>query len=267
MRSLLIELTIIVGLGLLLALLGPFGSFSAPLSDRLVYWMGLGVGGYLLFRPAMMAATATARRLDLPEAATWTAACLLAAVPMSLVVWLVSPGRPQRVPSLDELVPHYANVALISAAVTLVFWFVSRGERMRGAPQPSAPTTSPPTAPPLLPAELPSASEPLEPRFLARLPLHVGRDLIALEMEDHYVRAHTSAGSTLVLMRMRDAVAELDGLDGRQVHRSWWVARSAVDGELQDGRNLRLKLKGGLEAPVARSRVSELQLAGWLRRT
>ena len=52
---------------------------------------------------------------------------------------------------------------------------------------------------------------------------------IALQGEDHYVRIHTALGSELVLMRLGDAIQELDGLEGERVHRSWWVARRAVD--------------------------------------
>jgi DNA-binding LytR/AlgR family response regulator len=85
-------------------------------------------------------------------------------------------------------------------------------------------------------------------------------------MEDHYVRAHTAAGSDLVLMRMRDAVAELGGLAGLQVHRSWWVAEAAVAGHRRNGRQLSLTLKNGLEAPVARSAEAAVRAAGWLNR-
>jgi hypothetical protein len=255
-RALLIELTIVAGLGLFLALLGPFGSFEAPLAGRLLYWLGLGLGGYLLFRPAMTAASAVARRLDRPEAATWTAGCLLAAVPMSLPVWFVSPGRPGGWPDGAEWLAVYANVAVVGGAVTLVFWILSAGERRALVAASPAPA---PAAPPSEESE-PTAT----PRFLDRLPPHLGRDLFALEMEDHYVRAHTAAGSALILMRMRDAVAELDGLDGLQVHRSWWVARAAVQSVLQDGRNMRLTLRNGIEAPVARDRQAAVRDAGWL---
>ena len=78
------------------------------------------------------------------------------------------------------------------------------------------------------------------------------------------MRVHTALGSELILLRMRDAVAELDGIDGAQVHRSWWVARDAVEDVKRDGRNLRLVLTGGLEAPVSRARVAELKDSGWL---
>ena len=83
-------------------------------------------------------------------------------------------------------------------------------------------------------------------------------------MEDHYVRAHTALGSDLVLMRLRDAVAELGDIDGLQVHRSWWVARHAVSDVRRDGRNVRLLLDTGLEAPVSRANVQMLRDAGWI---
>ena len=83
-------------------------------------------------------------------------------------------------------------------------------------------------------------------------------------MEDHYLRVHTALGSDLILLRMRDAVAELDGLDGAQVHRSWWVARRAVEKIERDGRNVRLVLATGLVAPVARNMVPVLKSGGWL---
>ena len=82
-------------------------------------------------------------------------------------------------------------------------------------------------------------------------------------MEDHYVRAHTMLGSDLVLLRLRDALGELDGIEGAQVHRSWWVARDAVESVERDGRSVRLVLPRGIAAPVARSRIAELTKAGW----
>lgn len=101
-------------------------------------------------------------------------------------------------------------------------------------------------------------------RFFDRLPPAYRTGLRALEMEDHYVRVHGSSGSTLLLMRMRDAVSELDGVPGMQVHRSWWVARSAVEGHSEDGRAVQLRLVGGLVVPVARNSIQALRDAGWL---
>jgi hypothetical protein len=64
--------------------------------------------------------------------------------------------------------------------------------------------------------------------------------------------------------RQAQAIAGLKDIEGVQTHRSWWVARAAITGVVEDGRNLRLQLVGGLEAPVSRSRVGLLRQAGWL---
>ena len=100
--------------------------------------------------------------------------------------------------------------------------------------------------------------------FLDRLPGAWADRLVALEMEDHYVRAHGPGTSALILLRMRDAEAELAGIDGMRIHRSWWVARSAVEKVLRDGRGYKLRLTNGLDAPVARDRIVALKAAGWI---
>jgi len=102
--------------------------------------------------------------------------------------------------------------------------------------------------------------------FLDRLPANLGRDLLCLAMEDHYVRAHTRTGSTLILMRLRDAVAELEGCAGRQVHRSYWVAEGAIQRSERRGDSVRLHLTNGLVVPVSRRHLPELRAAGWFAR-
>ena len=84
-----------------------------------------------------------------------------------------------------------------------------------------------------------------------------------MEAEDHYLRLHTSRGSDLILMRLADAVAELEGIEGARTHRSWWVAKDAVvDAKASDGRAV-LKLKNGAEAPVSRTYARALRQARW----
>ena len=89
-----------------------------------------------------------------------------------------------------------------------------------------------------------------------RLPPRLGRTVLCWQMEDNYVRVHTPQGSALVLMSLSQAMAVLEDLEGAQTHRSWWVAREGV---AEDGRNMRLRLSGGLEAPVSRARVGALR--------
>jgi len=63
-------------------------------------------------------------------------------------------------------------------------------------------------------------------------------------------------------MRISDAVRELSDAEGLQVHRSWWVAREGIgETKRQNGRRF-LVLKNGETAPVSRSFLSALKLAG-----
>mgnify|MGYP003349828451 CR=1 FL=1 len=106
----------------------------------------------------------------------------------------------------------------------------------------------------------PAPASPPPVRFLDRLPLKLrGATLYAVQAEDHYLRLHTDRGSDLILMRLSDAVEELEGLEGARTHRSWWVAKDAVAAVLREGRTATLILKGGQEAAVARDLMPQLR--------
>ena len=65
------------------------------------------------------------------------------------------------------------------------------------------------------------------------------------------------------VLPLADALAELEGLEGAQTHRSWWVARDAVrDVARGDGRAT-LTLDGGLSVPVSRRHARALRAASW----
>ena len=107
-------------------------------------------------------------------------------------------------------------------------------------------------------------AEDAAPDFFRRVPPALGRDLLALEMEDHYLRIHTALGSDLILLRLRDALAELGPSRGRQVHRSWWVAEGAVASAERDARRPMLVLRNGLHVPVSKTFRDQVKQAGWL---
>jgi len=242
--------------GVILALIGPFGSADAPLAVRLVSWLLFAWVGYAVYNPIGWAVEQLHRSLHLPEIGLWIAGCLIATIPMTAIVWAIGFWpRPVPMPTGEQALEAYINVLIIGASITVLFHLIERSKQAPPAAAAERPAAAARTAPLDAPAP--------QPAFLERLPGHLGTDLIALEMEDHYVRAHTALGSELVLMRMRDAVAELQGIEGAQVHRSWWVARDAVEDVKREGRNLRLVLPGGIEAPVSRARVTELKQAGW----
>ncbi len=91
-------------------------------------------------------------------------------------------------------------------------------------------------------------------RFMQRLSIkYQAAELFAVSSEDHYVQAHTSQGKELILMRLSDALKELNEIDGLQIHRSWWVAREGISESVKENGKHCLVLKSGDRVPVSRS--------------
>ncbi len=258
-RQIIIDIAVLLAIGAVLGVLAPLGTGYMSLPARMAYWMLLAVAGYLFYRPIGAIVLRLGPKLDLPAWFLWAAAVLIASLPMAILVWFVNAGRgPVPIPPLDVALTHYFAVAVVGAVITIMFNLLPVTRDAAPADTHLESNREPP----------PAAAAPVANiagyRFIDRLPPEIGTDLIALEMEDHYVRAHTALGSELVLMRMRDAVAELDGIEGEQVHRSWWVARGAVADVKREGRNIRLVLDNGIEAPVSRANVAQLKEHGWI---
>jgi hypothetical protein len=223
----------------LILLLAP----GAPTPGRLKLWamyLGFSWVGSMLG----MLSVRTLALLRFPGRGVLTmgvASGLLMFLPMSLVVWLAvgwATGTPIPLAHLPEVLWQTGLICI--GASSLAVMAASRTTVIVHA-------------------------KPPEPKFLDRLPLKLrGGEVWAVEAEDHYLRLHTSKGQDLILMRLADAVAELDGIEGMQVHRSWWVARDAItEARRGDGRAT-LTLKDGSEVPVSRTYAAELRKRGWI---
>jgi DNA-binding LytR/AlgR family response regulator len=105
-----------------------------------------------------------------------------------------------------------------------------------------------------------------EATLRARLPAHLDAEIVALKAEDHYVRVYTQKGDTLVHYRFRDAVQDLRGIDGLQVHRSYWVRRSAITGRATRAHSQVLLVGSDLSIPISRSYQRMLDAGGPDRR-
>jgi len=263
LRRIIIDLSAMTVIGVFLAIIGPFGSIAAPFSERLVTWLAFAWLGYACYRPMQTIVNWGTRVLALPRWSMLAATCLVGTVPMTIAVLAINrePSGSRGWPGLDEVMGTYFAVLVIGGAITVLFNLVQgpRGEAVM--PVPAAPQAA---APAPVAAAVPAPAPPLPNPLLDQLPAEIGSDIVALEMEDHYVRVHTELGSALVLMRLRDAMALVSEIEGMQVHRSWWVARGAVEDVLRDGRIVRLKLPRDLEAPVARANIATLRDARWI---
>jgi hypothetical protein len=259
------DLAVAVGIGAFLGVIGPFGSYNGgPMELRIAYWVGNLLIGFVVLSMAVRLSMRLAAGLDLPVWFTLAVSVAIGAVPGCLAIsYFAAWFWPGIHGHMGSMLGQYGDTLAISEPCAFGYYFLmdrrwrpSAARAWGAQPAPAAP----PAAPSVPPATESGAG------FLDRLPARLGRDLLCLQMEDHYVRAHTARGSDLVLVSLKDAVAELGPADGLQVHRSWWVARSAVASPVFSGRNLSLKLSNGLEAPVSRASVAKLRAAGWLDR-
>lgn len=238
----------LVAIGAFLTFTNPFGATTGlPVWGAFAYWIGL-VGIGWLGGPVFGAAV---RRVapQLPEIWNTAIATAFVAVIVWLTILLVQLVIVRDPVPMSYWPRLYVLVAGISAAVAMIGWLVERAF----AGPPGAVTHAPASG---------AAAKPV--RFMERLPPKLkGAVIYAISAEDHYLKLHTSKGTDLILMRLSDAIAELEGLEGAQTHRSWWVARDAVESARREGDRMVLVVKGGVEAPVSRPNVRPLREAGW----
>lgn len=74
--------------------------------------------------------------------------------------------------------------------------------------------------------EIQAAEQQEGPTFFSLLPEDIGRDIIYLKSELHYLRVVSTTGDSLILFNLRDAINQIGArINGIQTHRSFWVAR------------------------------------------
>jgi hypothetical protein len=235
-----LRLLLVLGvIGIVLGAAGPFGTFEElSLAPRLVYWLtvvvltyGSGVGLALAVNASLPERTPLWQRFIAMVAVAGFGATLIVA----LVEFVVHGA--ERFQSFDVLVlvaQCYVVTAGVVAAL-LVFEI----------PRPAAPTSPPATI-----------------GILDRVPLPQRGRLLALSVDDHYVDVVTDKGTTLVLMRLADAIREAKGLPGLQIHRSHWVTLDAVRRVHRSGGKTEIELSNGQRLPVSRGYSAAVKAAG-----
>jgi DNA-binding LytR/AlgR family response regulator len=223
--------------GVVLALTGAFGMSDTTLWMRLVYWVPVMLAGAAW---GELCSRLVGRWIDMDERPWLAVAALTAAItgPVAVLVWFVT-----GLVFEGAVYPMLGPVLIVTASVSAINVFLGK-------------------APPVQTHAAAAGAAPA--RFPDRLPPRLrGASICAVQAEDHYLRIHTDRGSDLILMRLSDALDELEGLEGAQTHRSWWVAKDAVrDVARGDGRAT-LTLDGGITAPVSRRYARALRDAGW----
>ncbi len=214
---------------------------------RLLYWCAIVASHAAIAIFIVVAVSYALRRwIDLRWARVLVAGCA-AALPLALVQTTLAhilDGMPLTVSTISAIC--FSTLVITVSVTTIVGLLQDDGSAAA------------------IPATVTSGRQDRRPiAFLERLPPSIGRDLINLSMQDHYIDVRTAKGSTLVLLRFSDAVRELEGADGLQIHRSHWVARTAVARLHRDEGRLVVELLDGRRLPVSRSFAAAVRDAGF----
>lgn len=250
------------GVALLAALVGPFDTAERlrPV-PRFGYWLAMAVATW---SAGFLASEVLLHRWGPGRAPRWrpVAAVLSVGVAVPPTVVAVNAAVLGDLPPGAGLAGFLAQLFGIAVVMGWLLQVANRSLHLPSAtvdgavpvpprPAPAAPQPAPPLAP---------------PPILDRLPVDRRGPLVALSVEDHYVRIRTERGEGLVLMRLGDAMRETGAVPGLQVHRSHWVATGQVRAVRRRGDGAVLTMATGPEIPVSRAHVAALRAAGLLPR-
>lgn len=237
-----LTLTALAAVSAVLCLIGPFGTLSSlALLPRAAYWAGLTVSGYVIgyligyavLRPSLSGLAHGTRIL---VAGVLTGFAMTALV--SVVNWPVFGITPFGPEALALAGPTVVIAVIVMAVIDL---FTRHLSPVRVA----------------LPQTVP---------LLDRVPIDKRGPLVALSVEDHYVRVRTTKGEEMMLMRLADAIREVGATPGAQVHRSHWAAFDQVASVSRDGDRALLHMTTGGDIPVSRRHIPTIREAGLLTR-
>lgn len=249
------EAGIIAAVGAVFAVINLFNPGDMALGARLAFWIGGFLAAWILVRLIAQFGTASAKLAGLNPVWGYAITIPLSAAVISWsILWWRGGSQLAAGEAFGRIWPSTILVGIGFFALFYVLYSRadSSGEALEDA-DPPAPESTPHNS---------SQTElhtPLHGRLPAGFPA-----ILALSVEDHYTRVHAATRSEMVLMPLGEAIGMLPPEDGRQVHRSWWVAREALENHKREGRDIKLTLTNGLEVPVSRSKVQTLRDAGWL---
>jgi LytTr DNA-binding domain len=233
-------------LSLVVAVTGPFGTYiELTFLQRLGFWLpaiGAGIAVSSVLR-AFMHGALNLKGFRTTAAVGTTLICAVLSPPFYMLIRWVLNETGRNLTTFPEVV---VLIASISLGVCSLRHSVSDAAHAGETP-----------------LALPSQTA-IEPRVVQRLEPAQRGPLLAISVRDHYVDVLTGQGTSSLLLRFGDAIAEADPVLGAQVHRSHWVAWDAVDAVEREGAKLHLRLKSGTRVPVSKNNRDKLMARGLL---
>lgn len=219
---------------------GPFGTLSAfNTLERLSYWLILAPTTFCIASFCSTFVVIYLSRYKISKWIRYGIAGIVTGIPVGISVWAFQFFiNDSPFPDLEFLTSIIPKIIPITFAITMIYASASKSDLPK--------TTSIDNT---MPIEF----------FYNRLPKKLGRDIISLNAQDHYVEVKTTLGNELVLMRLSDAISELSDLEGFQTHRSWWVAKKHIISIQSNDSKKYLKLTDQTLVPVSRSFTKNIQ--------
>ena len=251
-------MAISVALGAFFAFLGVYDTNALPFYKRFVFWTATMITGSLATAITAPWALKSSLARHGPVMPILVVAALNA-IPVTFVITLFNSSFSLSSP-FTVWVEQYVYVYIIALVIAAGGYICLAAMGLIGARQNAEQD--------ILDAHSISPQQKAAQKFMTRLPgKYAHAELYAVSSEDHYLRVHTSLGEELILMRLSDAMRELEDA-GLQTHRSWWVATDGVaemksdNGKKKYFVSIALVLKSGKEAPVSRSFAKAVKEAG-----
>lgn len=241
---------VLAGVALAAALAGPFNTLARMGFGARLFYFGLIVA----CAAVMMSGLATLfLRLDPRARLHWAPVAVVIALlglfPLMAVVYLAN-----FLTTGDGSADGYLNLLPYVAGPLVVINLIVTGVLSTARAPGAAPAPVVETAP-----NVETAPEPL---LFDKVPPALGREIVTLEAQDHYIEVTTPQGRAQVLMRMSDAERDLAALSGLRVHRSWWLNLDHVD-RVERGATGKVNAitLDGRAVPVSRSQQAVLRTA------
>jgi hypothetical protein len=257
------------GLTALFVALGPGGTSALSLPASVLYWgLHIGIGLLLCVASMFLLARASGMPAWLVVVLSGLLASLLFA-PLGLLIDRLFP-LPQEAPDSwidrwEQAGPPRALVAewlQLAPEFVLAWLLVNLPQRgaVEARPPGAADTGHPAPGTGSMPGPRAAASDPgtAAGALAGRLPPAIGRDVVSVSADLHYLHVHTVLGKATLLGTLEEA-EQLLGEPGLRIHRSHLVNCDHVRRVLRKGSGWLVETTTGTKLPVSRRRMAAVR--------
>lgn len=232
-----LRLLLLTGVAIIFALLGPFGTYEAlPLATRFFYWFVLLAGADICIRLTHRIVEHFGLVGGRAGRLAQSALCFTAL--FSPTAWGLSSLFDGGLWDLQGFAIFAGNIGGLSATMavlTFFFWGTKEEDAV------------------------------LRARLYDRLPLPTDASIMRLTVDDHYVDVYLDDGTQhRMLMRLADAIREMDGAPGFCTHRSHWVSTDHITSAVKEKNREFVVLADGTQVPVSKTFRADVLAAGFL---